>query len=249
MALPITPLARPAVLAGQSNGRLDPAILEEIPGLAGGPTIRLVAPAARAWRAMTAAAQRDGIVLKASGPADSYRPYAVQERIFRQRYTTSPLAGRPSRTWDGARWWQKPGTAAAAVPGTSNHGWALAVDTGTELDGDAGTESIDDRTLDWLLAHAATYGWSWELQSERWHIRYVAGDSPPPAVTAFDPDQEDDMFTDKDRQRLEDVHTALQELHRPNHQNLRRVRRMLRSGLEHLGVPKATLDAAEKLPD
>jgi LAS superfamily LD-carboxypeptidase LdcB len=29
------------------------------------------------------------------------------------------------------------------------------------------------------LAEAPSLGWSWELQSEPWHIRYVAGDKTP----------------------------------------------------------------------
>lgn len=185
-ALPIRDVKLPACLLGQQNGRIPDTLLEPIPGLAGGPAIRLVAPAARAWRALQSAALDAGHVLKATSAYDSFRPYSVQERIFRQRYTTSPLRGRPSRSWDGVRWYQQPGTAAAAVPGTSNHGWALAVDTGVELDGDTGTESIDQHALTWLLSHALDYGWSWELQSEPWHLRYFAGDDIPDAVLAFE---------------------------------------------------------------
>lgn len=186
MSFPVVPVRRSALLTGQTNGKLDGSILVGIPGQAGGPTIRLIPPAARAWRAMQAAALAAGHTLKATSASDSYRPYDVQERIFRQRYTTTFLSGRPSRVWNGVRWYQKPGTAAAAVPGTSNHGWAAAVDTGTEIDGDAGTEAIDKATLDWLLDHADEYGWSWELQSEPWHLRYFAGDDIPAAVLAFE---------------------------------------------------------------
>jgi hypothetical protein len=197
VTLPIASLVKPATLTGQSNGQLDPAILTTIDGQADGPDVRLVKPAARAWTAMCAAAKKAGHVLKASGPFDSYRPYEVQEKIFRARYTTTYLAGRPYRMWNGQRWYQRPGTAAAAVPGTSNHGWALAVDIGVELDGDAGTESIDPATVDWLVDHAHEFGFSAELQSEPWHWRYVTGDRIPVAVLAYDgpiepPDEEDD---------------------------------------------------------
>lgn len=186
MTLPVANLVRPALLNGVQNGRIDAALLYDTPGEDGGPTVRLVRPAARAWRALTAAARTAGHTLKASGPADSYRPYEVQERIFRQRYTTTPLAGRPSRVWNGVTWWQKPGTAAAAVPGTSNHGWGLAVDVGVELDGDAGTESIDPAAVAWLVANTATFGFSAELQSEPWHWRYVTGDHIPAAVLDYE---------------------------------------------------------------
>lgn len=197
MALPVHNVTEPAVLRGQPNGRLPDAILVDTPGQAGGPTVRLVAPAARAWRALCAAALDEvGVILKASGPADSYRPLEVQDRIFRQRYTTDRLPGRPSRQWNGRTWWQRPGTAAAAVPGTSNHGRGLAVDVGVEADGDTGTESIDAKTVAWLTAHAARFGFSAELQSEPWHWRYYTGDAIPAAVTAHDasPDQEDDLL-------------------------------------------------------
>lgn len=186
MAYPVRALVRPAVLAGQQNGRLPDAILVSTPGQAGGALVRLVEPAARSWRALCAAALTAGHVLKATSAADSFRSYAIQERIFRERYTTTYLAGRPYKTWNGVRWYQRPGTAVAAVPGTSNHGWALAVDTGEERDSDAGAESLDSATLGWLLANEETYGWSHEVQSEPWHLRYFPGDQIPAAVLAYE---------------------------------------------------------------
>jgi LAS superfamily LD-carboxypeptidase LdcB len=39
--------------------------------------------------------------------------------------------------------------------------------------------------LDWLLKNAHLYGFSWEVQSEPWHLRYVAGDDVPEAVTKW----------------------------------------------------------------
>ncbi len=187
MALPMPSTVRmPAVLGGQSNGRLPSSILNSTPGLAGGPTVRLVEVAMRSWKALTAAASAAGHTLKATSAGDSYRSYPLQQTVFTQRYTPPVLAGRPFKTWNGQRWYQKPGTAQAAVPGTSNHGWAVAVDTGEESDGDTGTESLDAATLTWLTQHAPTYGWYWELASEPWHIRYVSGDVIPPAVLAYE---------------------------------------------------------------
>jgi hypothetical protein len=40
--------------------------------------------------------------------------------------------------------------------------------------------------LQFLLDVAPSLGWSWELQSEPWHIRYVAGDKVPQAVLDFE---------------------------------------------------------------
>ena len=187
MALPIhKPVLRPACLAGMTNGKLPDKILVSIPGQMGGPVIRLVEPAARAWKAMQSDALAAGHVLKATSTMDSFRPYAVQERIFRQRYTTTYLAGRPYRVWNGRRWYQRPNTAAAAIPGTSNHGWAMAVDAGEESDGEAGNERLDADTLRWLVRNEERCGWSHELESEPWHLRYWAGDRIPAAVLAYE---------------------------------------------------------------
>lgn len=191
MAFPVGKFMRSTVLEGRSNGRLPDSILVNIPGQDRGPLVRLVPPAARAWVALCAAARSAGHVLKASGPADSFRPYSVQERIFRDRYTTQRLEGRPSKQWNGQTWWQRPGTAVAAVPGTSNHGWASAVDTGVERDGDPSAESIDQAALGWLRVHAVEFGWSWEVQSEPWHLRYNPGDQIPAAVLAYEANQEE----------------------------------------------------------
>lgn len=186
MVYPVRAISRPSVLNGQANGRIDPAILVRTAGQAGGADVLLVEPAARAWRALCAAARAAGHVLKVSHEPNAYRPYDVQERIFRQRY--QPGAHSPFgdyRWWNGVRWGRVTG-AAAAVPGTSNHGWGLAVDTGQETDGDIGTEPIGGAALAWLVDNEERFGFSHELQSEPWHIRYFAGDHIPEAVLAFE---------------------------------------------------------------
>lgn len=191
MALPVMPVKLPDVLIGQSNGRLPATILFNTPGQAGGPTVRLIEPATRAWRAMCAAALKAGHVLKATSLADSYRNYQQQVNTFTTHYSLDPIVGQPTKRWDGHTWWLIPGKSVAAVPGTSNHGYGLAVDTGEERDGDTGTESIDAATLAWLVANEHLYGFSHELQSEPWHIRYCDGDDIPAAVLAYE--QEDDV--------------------------------------------------------
>lgn len=200
MTLPIRSVTQPKALAGQSNGKLPASRLVDTPGQAGGPAVRLLEVATRGWRAMCAAARAAGHVLKATSLSDTYRPYAEQESLFRRRYTTAAIPGRPTKTWQGLTWWLRPGMATAAVPGTSTHGWGLAVDVGEERDGDAGTESIDAGTVAWLIGNAHLYGFSAELQSEPWHWRYFAGDAIPPAVLAFE--QGDDMYEQYDRDRL-----------------------------------------------
>lgn len=176
MALPKRNVITPSALAGKSNGKLPDSILETIrtPGY---PDIRLLKDtAARAWRAMAAHARRDGIVLSATSLMDSYRPYSVQERIFLERYTTTYRANTEIRRWNGKNWYKKPNVASAAVPGTSNHGKAIAIDN----------KNRSEEAIDWLLEHADEYGWSWEIQSENWHMRYFAGDNLPKTVLDFE---------------------------------------------------------------
>jgi peptidoglycan hydrolase-like protein with peptidoglycan-binding domain len=132
---------------------------------------------------MRTAAWADGVWLSLT---QGYRTYKEQEVLFRSRYTKEVLPGQPTKRWNGEVWYQRPKTAMAAVPGTSNHGLALAVDTAIDKDGDQEFEwppkSLDNKAIAWLLKNANKYGFAWELQSEPWHLVYVAGDKIPPAV-------------------------------------------------------------------
>ena len=67
---------------------------------------------------------------------------------------------------------RKPGF--AARPGTSNHGWGLALDLG------GGTQTGSGEQYDWLVANASEYGWEnpdWAKRNsyELWHWEYVPG--------------------------------------------------------------------------
>ena len=74
--------------------------------------------------------------------------------------------------------------APAGVPGTSNHGWGLAIDVA----------SASGARLEWLLgdgflsSNALRFGFSWEVSDpknknfEAWHLRYVCAESLPRAV-------------------------------------------------------------------
>ncbi|MDN5659468.1 M15 family metallopeptidase [Brevibacterium aurantiacum] len=67
---------------------------------------------------------------------------------------------------------RKPGF--AARPGTSNHGWGIALDLG------AGTQNGTGVQYDWLVANADKYGWEnpdWAQRNsyELWHWEYVPG--------------------------------------------------------------------------
>jgi LAS superfamily LD-carboxypeptidase LdcB len=167
--LPISPVVLPSDLKGQENGKIDEKLLVLIDKSNG----RLHHIAAKAFTLMYNAAKKDGIELKATSSADTYRTYEVQLRTFQNRYSRIPRLGQKPKVWNGTKYWLKKGFAGSAVPGTSNHGYGLAIDL-----------VMHTGVLDWLLKNAATYGFTWEDQSENWHIRYILGDALPktPAV-------------------------------------------------------------------
>ncbi|MFD2796925.1 D-alanyl-D-alanine carboxypeptidase family protein [Promicromonospora vindobonensis] len=87
---------------------------------------------------------------------DSYRPFAMQVAV---KGTKPHLA---------------------AIPGTSNHGWGLAIDLGDPIAGGSSPEYV------WLRLHAPDYGWdnpSWAqlggAKPEPWHFEFFAAGSIP----------------------------------------------------------------------
>lgn len=131
---------------GYANGMIPS---EALCSLAGTPYHALRCDAAKAYDAMsTAYAKRFGSPICIT---DSYRSFASQVTLYGQ----------------------KPGL--AAVPGTSNHGWALAVD----LCG--GIESFSGAQHAWMVENAPKFGWvhpNWARQGggreEPWHWEFGA---------------------------------------------------------------------------
>ncbi|MFH1810595.1 MAG: LysM peptidoglycan-binding domain-containing protein [Pseudomonadota bacterium] len=124
----------PADLARYGNGRIPSSALTPI----GVGSHRLWAPAADAFKRMRADAAAAGITI---GVTDSYRSYDAQVDLARRKglYSNGGLA---------------------AVPGTSKHGWGLAVD----LD-------LNSRAQAWMQANAGRYGFS-TIPREPWHWQY-----------------------------------------------------------------------------
>ena len=175
MSLPYRPerdAVRPAAIRKYSNGKIPTSELAPC----GIRSFVLASAAARSMRAMVLAAARDGVRLSATG---TYRSYDRQRSLFFERYTTMPLPGRRTEVFEGKRYWLKLGKAGAAVPGTSNHGWALAVDL-AELDAKGNVVSLRTPTLKWLAANGPRFGWWNTVRSENWHWCYCLGDSPAP---------------------------------------------------------------------
>lgn len=178
MKYPVLPVIMPSDMKGQTNGKLDPKLLRSLKGTKGS----LHHLAATAFNCLQLEAYFAGVDLQSVG---TYRSYERQERMFVDRYSPKPTTRIPvvTRTWNGHRWYLKRGNAPSAAPGTSNHGWGLAID----IAGASGSR------LAWMMGShpffspVLKYGFSWEVESgrnaESWHIRYVCGDNPPAAVT------------------------------------------------------------------
>ena len=90
---------------------------------------------------MRASAAAEGVDI---GVTDSYRPYEEQVDLVRRKGLYS----------QGGY---------AAVPGTSPHGWGLAVDVDVTPDG-----------LAWLRANAGRFGFVEAVPREPWHWEYHA---------------------------------------------------------------------------
>ncbi len=168
----IVPIKMPADLKGVEPGKLSESLLRPIPG--GG---KLHWLAANAWNAMVAKAKADGLELKPTSSGDLYRSYESQLASFKQRYVLEKIEGTSTKSFEGKTWYLKKGMAMLATPGKSNHNLGIAVDVHS-----AG----EPKRLNWLIANVKDFGFSWEVvPSEPWHLRYVSGDTPPPAVVAF----------------------------------------------------------------
>ena len=122
----------PTELAAYGNGRVPSSALREV----GDTGHRLWEPAAEQLTRLIADARGAGVHI---GITDSYRSFEAQVDVARRKglYSQGGLA---------------------AVPGTSDHGWGMAVD----LD-------LDARAQAWMRANGATYGFHEDTPREPWH--------------------------------------------------------------------------------
>ncbi|MCV2392757.1 M15 family metallopeptidase [Actinotalea sp. M2MS4P-6] len=125
----------PYELVGYGNGKIPSSALSTISGT----SHELWAPAARSFEAMRDAAARDGVTI---GITDSYRSYDAQVDVAARKglYSQGGLA---------------------AVPGTSNHGWGMALDL-----------KLDDSAQAWIREHGGEYGFVEAVPREPWHWEY-----------------------------------------------------------------------------
>ncbi len=128
----------PPELSVYPNGKIPAEALS--PVHQAGSRHRLHAPAAASWNNLIAEAAAAGFDLRIT---DSYRSY--EEQV--------DLAERKGLYKDGGL---------AAVPGTSNHGWGLAVDA-----------DVRDYSLyEWLQVNAPRFGWVEAVPREPWHWEF-----------------------------------------------------------------------------
>lgn len=126
----------PDELRAYGNGRVPAAALMPIEQSGH----RLYAPAAEAWDDLVATAASDGIEIRIT---DSYRSYDNQVDLARRKglYSEGGLA---------------------AKPGTSNHGWGLAVDA----------DVTDPTVLAWIRENGPRFGWVEAVPREPWHWEF-----------------------------------------------------------------------------
>lgn len=122
----------PADLGTYGNGRVPAGALDQV----GSTSHRLWAPAAGALEGVLAAAARDGVTI---GITDSYRSYDAQVDVAQRKglYSQGGLA---------------------AAPGTSPHGWGLAVDL-----------QLDPEAQAWMRANGGRFGFVEDTPREPWH--------------------------------------------------------------------------------
>lgn len=151
------PLFVPEGLSVSDNGRLPDECLQEV-----APACRLYRDVAQSWLQLTEAAVRDGVVIRLMNRRSAYRSLRTQMRIFHERYDVAEPGNTGALCWAGQFWVQRPGMRPAAIPGTSPYGLGLAVSVAGVRQGSSEWQ--------WLVRHAARFGWSWERKDSPWHL-------------------------------------------------------------------------------
>jgi hypothetical protein len=126
----------PTSLAGYGNGRIPETSLAPLTGS----SERMWAPAAQHLNELMADAKKAGVSISVT---DAYRSYDDQVAVANSKglYTQGGLA---------------------AAPGTSEHGWGLAVDLGLNATSQA-----------WMKQHAKEYGFVDNVPREAWHWEFA----------------------------------------------------------------------------
>lgn len=207
---PIEPIVKPSDLAGATNGIIPADLLVDV-GRRGSKMHHL---AARGWRCLMWHFEQAGYRWDVA--SIDPRTYQRQCEMFDGRKYPGGryLPQEMWATWEatGGKWgkrdngsiqqyaWQAQDRtyteqwrrmsqyAMAAIPGTSPHGWALAVDLATQLDDDEPAEGITEDQVRFLMADnlALNCGFAWSTVQEPWHLQWYVGDALPAFVVAWE---------------------------------------------------------------
>jgi len=165
-----SPYIQQLVAMGYDNGRLPPEALTVVSthGSYKCQVVR-VGFADQAWRALVVAAEVDGVDIEGGW---CYRTYESQVAAWnrRQCYIPGNCDGDPYSP--------------TAQPGTSRHGWGLAIDVWGATDVTLGCSAPE---LLWLQINAPRFGWvnpEWarcgQPGAEPWHWEFVGTKLTPP---------------------------------------------------------------------
>lgn len=130
-----------------------------------GLTVKLLPPAAEAFREMQEAARRAGLGIE---PISGYRGLSLQKYLFDQEVKRSGSAAAAART--------------TAPPGYSEHHTGLAIDLGDHAHPECDVKPCfqKTRTFEWLSRNAARFGFELSfakdggpVEFEPWHWRFV----------------------------------------------------------------------------
>lgn len=126
----------PVELKSYGNGTVPASALSTVAGT----SHSLWEPAARSLEALRSAAAAEGVTI---GITDSYRTYDTQVDLVRRKglYSQGGLA---------------------AAPGTSMHGWGVAVDL-----------QLDSTAQAWMRQNGGRFGYVENVPREPWHWQYV----------------------------------------------------------------------------
>ena len=194
-------VVRPSTSKAYENGKLPASVLKQVPNVRTKCLMDLTA--ARAFEACFALAIKMlGIVLKDVG---DFRSFQAQLDLFVDRYIpvsksrwdSTPIQHRktwlsaPNYGYNSVYWiknYNKFGywPATAATPGTSNHGYGLALDVAQEYDNDSDPDPITEVFVGWMCVYGPKFGIYASLASEKWHWQYIRGDDIPQAVLDYE---------------------------------------------------------------
>jgi len=214
-------VVRPSTSKAYENGKLPLSVLTQVRNVKTKCFVDLTA--ARAFEAcFDLGIKMLGITIKDVG---DFRTFQEQINLFVDRYIpvskdsyddtptehrkiwlAASTYGYSSQYWikNYAKFGYWPATAAS--PGTSNHGYGLALDIAQEYDDDTSPDPITEAFVGWLCLYAPRFGIYASLKSEKWHWQYIRGDDIPQAVLDYErPNvEEPDMDLIPREQRLFD---------------------------------------------